>query len=161
MLLLDVSTTALMQLSSHPWTEQESVLSVAIDNSYLRVIYYSWVQISKRKTPPWNNVILPSEIICTLILKCCPITLFLQFLLCQSSQNPHVKLVVKLTMNSVWSKWEHATASRSCCLVRTRPADCRYSMATFSRGVGTATKGSILPKLLISKVRETLDPRLH
>lgn len=64
-------------------------------------------------------------------------------------------------MNSVWSKWEHATASRSCCRVRTRPADCRYSIATFSRGVGTATKGSTLPKLLISKVSETLDPRLH
>lgn len=64
-------------------------------------------------------------------------------------------------MNSLWSKCELATASLSCDLVRIRLADCRYSIATFSRGVGVATKGSTVPKLLMSSVRDTLDPRLH
>ena len=64
-------------------------------------------------------------------------------------------------MNSLWSKCELATTSLSCDLVRIRLADCRYSMATFSRGVGMATKGSTLPKLLMSNVIDTLDPRLR
>lgn len=63
-------------------------------------------------------------------------------------------------MNSLWSKCELATTSLSCDLVSIRLADCRYSMATFSRGVGIATKGSTFPKLLMSNVRDTLDPRL-
>lgn len=64
-------------------------------------------------------------------------------------------------MNSLWSKCELATTSLSCDLVRILLADCRYSIATFSRGVGIATKGSIFPKLLMSSVRDTLDPRLN
>lgn len=64
-------------------------------------------------------------------------------------------------MNSLWSKCELATTSLSCDLVRILLADCRYSIATFSRGVGIATKGSTFPKLLMSSVRDTLDPRLN
>lgn len=63
-------------------------------------------------------------------------------------------------MNSLWSKCELATTSLSCDLVRTRLADCRYSIATFSCGVDMAAKGSTFPKLLMSRVRDTLDPRL-
>lgn len=63
-------------------------------------------------------------------------------------------------MNSLWSKCELATTPLSCDLVRTRLADCRYSIATFSCGVDMAANGSTFPKLLMSRVRDTLDPRL-
>lgn len=67
-----------------------------------------------------------------------------------------------LTANSACSLCVLLTMSRSCCRVSGRPADNRYSLATASLGVTTATfRGSTEPRADMSNTRETLEPRLE
>lgn len=79
-----------------------------------------------------------------------------------SHQKPNQSMKFGLTANSACSLWVLLTMSRSCCRVSGRPADSRYSLATASLGVTTATlRGSTVPRADMSKTRETLEPRLQ
>lgn len=79
-----------------------------------------------------------------------------------SHQKPNQSMKFGLTANSACSLWVLLMMSRSCCRVSGRPADSRYSLATASLGVTTATlRGSTVPRADMSKTRETLEPRLQ
>lgn len=67
-----------------------------------------------------------------------------------------------LTANSDCSLSVLLTRSCSCCRVRGRFADNRYSLAAASLGVTTATfMGSTEPSADMSNTKETLEPRLE